>query len=132
MKYYDEQQIKQINILSLAFVGDAVHSLFVKTKLCELGFEKVGNLQKETAKRVKAKTQSLVLDNIFDMLNEDEKYIVNRARNAKTNNIAKNSCLIEYKKSTSFEALIGYLYLTNNQIRLYEILEISFSAVNEK
>lgn len=120
-----QNQIKNLSPLVLAFVGDGVHTIFVRDFVVKSKSEKLNDYNKDCSHFCKAKTQSLVLDKIESSLSEEEKDIVRRTRNAKTNNIAKNSNLTEYKKATCFEALVGYLYLSGQTERMNEILDIS-------
>ena len=80
----------------------------------------------ESIKYVKAEAQANILKNIYDNLTEDEKDIVRRGRNAESHHLPKNSTVEEYRYSTAFEALIGYLYLTKQDQRLEEILKMCF------
>lgn len=123
--FMTEFQSKDHNVLVFAFVGDAVFSLFVRTYLADISTAKAGILHTKTTQFVRAKYQSEQLDVLEPLLTDDEKEIVNTARNTKTNNIAKHSNIEEYKKSTSFEALLGFLYLTHQNKRLLEILEFT-------
>lgn len=123
--FMTESQSKDHNVLVFAFVGDAIFSLFVRTYLADISTAKAGILHTKTTQFVRAKYQSELLDILEKFLKENELAIVNTARNTKTNNIAKNSDIEEYKKSTSFEALLGYLYLTHQNARLDELLDIS-------
>ncbi|MBE7074656.1 MAG: Mini-ribonuclease 3 [Clostridiales bacterium] len=116
-------EIKELNPIVLAFIGDGVHTLFVRDKVVKNCNMLVGSCHGHSAKECNAKSQAIKLQQILPMLNEDEQNIVRRARNAKTNNIAKNSDLETYKKATSFEALVGYLYLKGDFNRLEEILK---------
>ncbi len=118
----DDKQINEINPQSLAFVGDAVYTLFVRSYFCEHDKVKSRVLHKKVIDFVKATAQSQALDIIMDTLTEYEKDIVRRARNTKVNSMAKHAKMIEYKKSTGFEALLGYLYLTGQNDRLNQIL----------
>ena len=115
---------KDRNSLVFAFVGDAVFSLFVRTFLADISTAKAGVLHIEASKFVRASYQKKLIEMLDDVLTENEKSIALTSRNAKTNNVAKNSNLEEYKKSTSFEAVLGYLYLTGQNNRLLEILNI--------
>ena len=117
-------ECKNHNILTFAFVGDALFSLYVRTFVANNSTAKSGVLHIKTTKYVKASYQAKLIDLLNEYLNENEHHIVLTARNAKTNNIAKHSNLEEYKKSTSFEALLGYLYLTHQMKRIDEILNI--------
>ena len=121
--YMTNGESKDRSSLVFAFVGDAVFSLFVRTYLADISTAKAGVLHTETSKFVRASYQKKLLENLLETLNNDEILIINSARNAKTNNVAKNSNLEEYKKSTSFEALLGYLYLTHQNARLVELLD---------
>src|SRR5690554_2371788 len=116
---------------SLAFVGDSVHTLFVRTKLMLSNDAKSGQLHTLANKFVKADGQSSAIDELLKILTETEQEIYKRARNYKTQNIAKNAKLSEYKKATGFEAVLGYLYLTNQKERLMLLLEQSYALIND-
>ena len=122
-----ETDVKFLNPLVMAFVGDSIYSLYVKTKKLNLFAEKVNNLTKKTAEVVNAKAQEQALFKIMDILSEEEVDIVRRARNANIHTRAKNYSIEEYRHATALEALIGYLYLTANTDRLQEILELIFN-----
>lgn len=125
-----EHNINDYSVLSYAFVGDAVWSLFIREKLVREHTLKVNDLHKATTKFVKAKSQSFVIKKLC--LTDLEKEIVKRGRNAKTNNKAKNASEKEYKEATSFECLIGYLKLTENVDRLNLILKDSYDIINNE
>ena len=120
--------VRQYNSLALAFVGDAVHSMYVRARLVGTMNIKVNDLQKITASVVRASSQCDVIDKVFDTLEEDEKLLVKRARNTKTNNTPKSATAKEYQLSTAFEALVGYWYLTGQNEKMNEILELSFKG----
>lgn len=127
----ENKAIKNYSMLSLAFLGDAIHSLFVREKLiCTANF-KVKQLHSKTTTFVKANSQSFVLQQIMPLLLEEENQIVKTAKNSKTNNIAKNASIKDYKNATAFECLLGYLALNKNINRLNFILEKSFEIINE-
>ena len=113
---------KEINSLSLAYLGDAVYELYIRTYLLN-GNKKVNELQKEAIKYVSAKSQSSFLDKMLkdNFLKEKEISIVKRARNHKSHP-SKSTDIITYKKSTGLEALIGYLKITNNNNKIEEIM----------
>ena len=119
-----QNQSKNYNALVFAFVGDAVFSLYVRNYFACSTTAKAGILHSKTSGVVRAKSQAFLLDVLQEQLTEEENQIVHQARNIHTKNIAKNSNIEEYKKSTSFEAVVGFLYLTNKTDRLNEILEI--------
>lgn len=124
------QDVKFLNPLVMAFVGDGVYSLYVKSKVLNVFDKKVKALTSETAKIVNAKSQKLALFKIFDDLTNEELEIVHRARNANINTKAKNYSIEEYRHATALEALIGYLYLSKQQERLSEILDKIFQEIN--
>ena len=108
--------------LQLAYIGDAVYELFVRTYLLDKGMP-VGKIHEETIQYVKAKSQSDIVHALEDILTQEEKSLVVRGRNAKSNSIPKNAQLIDYKYATGFESLIGYLYLTGADNRMVELFE---------
>lgn len=120
---------KDRNSLVFAFVGDAVFSLFVRSYLADISTAKAGVLHTEASKFVRASYQKKLLEILEPVLTDDETSIILTSRNAKTNNVAKNSNLEEYKKSTSFEALLGYLYLTGKTDRLNQILNLCLENI---
>ena len=111
-----EREAAQINPVTLAFVGDAVYSLYVRERLAiELG-GKTADLQKVAAKVVSAQGQSVFLDKLFPLFTEEETDIFRRGKNAKKATKSKSATHLEYNRSTGFEAVIGYLYLTGKKI----------------
>lgn len=112
-----------MNNLVLAYLGDAVFELYVRSYLINRGISKVKELQRESIKFVSAEGQAKFLKNLIeqDFLSEEEIDIVKRGRNAHSHK-SKSTDIITYKTSTGFEALIGYLYL-NDRSRLEEIMK---------
>lgn len=119
------KRVDLMDVLSLAFLGDAIHSLYVRTIFVTSKDYKQKDLQAMTSAIVCAKNQSKTLQLIESELEEDERQIMQRARNAHTNNKAKNSTLKEYKYSTAYEALIGYLYMQKKFDKMQHFLEKS-------
>lgn len=115
---------KNYNALVFAYIGDSVFSLFVRNYFACKSNSKAGVLNSKTNKVVRASFQSALFDDIKQFLTEEELQIGRSARNIKTNNVAKNSNLEEYKKATSFEAVLGFLYMTNQIERLKLLLNI--------
>ena len=125
---------KEVNLLSpltWAYIGDSVYELYIRTKLVNETKQKPHALHMTSIKYVKAKAQAEILKKIEDMLSEEEKDIVRRGRNAENHHLPKNANVQEYMYATAYEALIGYLYLTEQTKRLQEILESSVDE-NEK
>lgn len=119
-KDLSEEDILMLSPLQLAYVGDAVYELLVRTYLLSRDAS-VNKLHKMTTKYVKAKGQADVLNSIMDLLTDKELAIVKKGRNAKTHTSPKNADLIDYKYATGFEALMGYLYLKKQYSRIYDI-----------
>ena len=115
--------INNINVIVLAYLGDAIYEMYIRESLINKGINKVERLQEESVKYVSAKGQAKILDNLIStgILNEEETDIVKRGRNYKRSAHPKNTDIVTYKYATGFETLIGYLYLTNKD-RLNEIL----------
>ena len=116
------EDIMMLSPLQLAYVGDAVYELLVRTYLMERGLS-VGQLHRLTTKYVKAKAQSNIIHALEEDLTEKEKSIVKRGRNSKTNTTPKNAEMIDYKYATGFEALIGYLYLVEEEERISDLFK---------
>lgn len=118
----DKNKANNVSPIVLAFVGDAVYSLFVREKLTFETDYKAGELQKLSAKEVNAGAQAELVKEILPLLTEEEIGIFKRARNTKKGTKAKNASVADYNASTGFEALLGYLYLTGQNERLNFIL----------
>ncbi len=121
-KEFDD--VKTLSPLVWAYVGDSVYELFIRTNLVNNSNAKPHKLHIESIKYVKAKSQADILYKIEDMLTDEEKDIVRRGRNTENHHVAKNSNVADYSKATAFEALIGYLYLTGQDKRLSDILNV--------
>lgn len=117
-KNLTDREVVENNPLNLAFIGDAVWTLLVREYFCQHTSFKNNNLHKLTTKYVKAVYQAKALELLQEELTEKEKDIARRARNTKMNTVSKNASLCEYKKATSFEAVIGYVYLLGDFDRL--------------
>ena len=117
-----EKNVNNINAVTLAFIGDAVHSLYVRELLATKHDYKSGMLQKIAAMYLSAKGQSEQYYKIENLLDEEEEQIFLRARNAKKTSKSKSATVAEYNISTGYEAVVGYLYLLNKQERLKYLL----------
>ena len=116
-----KERAKLMNPVVLAFVGDAVYTLCVRQRLALLSGEKTGALNRRASEKVSAHGQSEALERILPRLTEEESEIFRRGRNAKKPTKSKNASVGEYVRSTGFEALIGYLYLTGQAQRIGEL-----------
>lgn len=116
--------INTINIITLAYLGDAIYEVYIRESLIKKNIAKVEDLTKQATTYVSAKGQANLLTYLLEnnLLTEEEIEIVKRGRNYKRSSHPKHTDIITYKLSTGFESLIGYLYLSNNIKRLQEIL----------
>lgn len=119
----ESERAKQMNPVVLAFVGDAVYTLYVRQKLALSGY-KTGELNKRASAVVSARGQSGTLERVLPLLTGEEEEIFRRGRNAKKPTHSKNASSAEYSRSTGLEAVVGYLYLTG---RIGRIEELFFS-----
>lgn len=116
--------------LILAYAGDAVYELYIRTKLCMGEGMPVSKMHKISTGYVKAQAQCKAIHAIMDKLSDVEVCVYKRGRNAKSATVPKNADLTDYRCATGFEALVGYLYLKGETERLDEILDMSFEAIN--
>lgn len=125
---------RNINIITLAYMGDAVYEVYIRKALIEKNIALVDDLQKVAVNYVSAKSQSRILNLLIDknIFTLEEMDIVKRGRNYKRASHPKNTDILTYKNSTGFEALIGYLYLSNNKERLDNIMKIVLEESYEK
>lgn len=117
--------------LSLAYIGDAVYELYVRTHIMKDENLPVNKLHKTATGYVKAKAQSDAIHNIESRLTEQEIAIFKRGRNAHSHTSAKNADIVDYRHATGFEALIGYLYMSGNKERLNEVLRMSVEYLDD-
>ena len=118
-----DNKFYQMNTIKLAYIGDAVFSLFIREHFVKDKDYKNSELNKKVNAIVKATNQAKLMEEFMPALNEWELDIINRAKNLHFNNKAKNSSMAEYSKATQFEALIGFLYLTKQDERLNMFLD---------
>ncbi|MDN5337593.1 MAG: mini-ribonuclease [Thermotogaceae bacterium] len=116
-----EIDMKLVSSDLLAFIGDAFYSLYIKTKLIVRGDLKAGVVHEKAKERVFSKAQAISLEKLLDFLNESEKFVVRRALNS--NGAKRYGNDHYYRKSTAFEALLGYHYLSKNFDRLNQLLK---------
>lgn len=118
----DKTKANCVNPVVLAFVGDAVYSLFVRERLTFNSDGKAGALNKLAVREVNASAQAEFIKELMPLLTEEELAVFKRARNAKKSTRAKNASVADYNLSTGFEAVLGYLYIIGNTERLNFIL----------
>lgn len=123
-----QSDLNQLSPLVLAYVGDTVYEVFIRTMLACEGKSSVHALHKRSIAYVKAKSQSDIIHKIMEELTQEEQDVVRRGRNAKSGTIPKNADVTEYKYATGFESLVGYLFLKKDYDRLRQVLEMAVSA----
>lgn len=131
LKNMDKLDAKNLNPQVLAFVGDGVYSLYIRHKLVSTSSLKGKELHNSATNFVKAKGQSNFIDRLLSVFDDEEMAVFKRARNHKTLSQAKNQNIIDYRRATGLEAVLGYLYITGNIDRLNEILKLSVGENNE-
>ena len=115
--------IRQIPALTLAYLGDAIYELILRTMLVEQGMSHVDSLNKKASGYAKAPTQARLFRIIEPKLGEDEISYFKRGRNAKSGSVAKSGTVAEYRVATGFESMLGYLYLSGRQDRILELVK---------
>ena len=118
---YNDIAPESLSPLALAYLGDAVYELFVRETLLRKGGIGVNDLHQQAVKLVKASAQAELLHSVEDRLTETEKKVVKKGRNTKST-VPRNVVMADYRYSTGFEALIGYLYLKGEKERFQELL----------
>ena len=120
----EEQYLRTYSPLTLAYIGDAIFELVVRTVLVERKNTQAEKLHKAATKIVKAETQALLIEAVKDDLTEEELAVYKRGRNAKAVTRAKNATMSEYRRATGFEALMGYLYLKGDMERMIKLIRL--------
>lgn len=118
--------------LTLAYIGDEIYDLIVRTIIVGRGNTKPSNLHRAASALVKAHAQAQMMHTIEPLLREDEADIYRRGRNAKSATMAKNATMSDYRRATGFEALMGYLYLKDELPRIIELVKAGIEAYDEK
>lgn len=125
-----DADIRSYSPLTLAYIGDAVYDLIVRTVVVERANRAASALHKKTSSIVRAKTQSDMIEVLMPKLTEEEAEIYKRGRNAKPHTTAKNASVSDYRRATGFEALVGYLYLTGNFDRVLALVKEGLAALD--
>lgn len=122
--------IRTYSPLTLAYIGDGIFDLVIRSIVVGKGNTKASQLHAHTSHIVKAKTQAMMIDALEEILTEEEADIYRRGRNAKSPTMAKNATMADYRKATGFEALMGYLYLQDQFERVVELTRIAVEKLN--
>lgn len=122
---------QQLNGLALAYMGDAVFEVYIRHHLLQKGKTKPHKLHVEATHFVSAKAQAIILKRLLakNFFTEEELAVMRRGRNAKSGTVPKNTDVQTYRHSTAFEAVVGWIYLSNNQARLDEMMEESIQNI---
>ena len=126
-----ERDVRQIPALTLAYLGDCIYELVIRTMLVEQGLSHVSELNKAASSRAKASAQAELLHRIEPLLSEEELAAYKRGRNVKSAGIAKHATVIDYRTATGFEALMGYLYVNDRLDRILELVKAGEPAAAE-
>lgn len=117
--------------LVLAYMGDGVYELMIRAKVVSRGNMQVNKLHKKSASLVKAQTQARMIRLLEPELTDEERAVFKRGRNAKSATAAKNATILDYRTATGFEALVGYLYLSERFERLAELVSHGLEKIGE-
>ena len=126
----EEVDIREYSPLTLAYIGDCIYDLVIKSLVINEGNKKVNKLHQETSRLVQASAQSLMMRTMQEHLTEEEHAVYKRGRNAKSVSPAKNQSITDYRRATGFEALLGYLYLKKDYKRLLDLVKIGLDSLD--
>lgn len=134
--YKDTFHLNQTDVASysplvLAYMGDAVYELMIRTMVVRRGNMQVNKMHRKSAGLVKAETQARLIKLLESELTEEELAVYKRGRNAKSATMAKNATMIDYRMATGFEALIGYLFLSERFVRMVELTGMGLDKLGE-
>lgn len=125
----EEVDIREYSPLTLAYIGDCVYDLVIKSLVVNAGNKQVNKLHQKTSGLVQASAQSLMMRTLQECLSEEEHAVYKRGRNAKSVSPAKNQSITDYRRATGFEAVIGYLYLKKDYKRLLDLVKIGLDSL---
>ena len=125
-----EVDIKEYSPLTLAYIGDGIYDLIIRTLVVNKGNKQVQKLHLETSALVNAGTQSKMMRVLQEQLTEEEHAVYKRGRNAKSVSPAKNQSVTDYRRATGFEALLGYLYLKKEWQRILDLVKMGLDSLN--
>ncbi len=119
----EDVDLRTYSPLTLAYIGDAIYDLIIRTLIVKQGNSRPEKMHKRASALVKASAQAEMIERLLPMLTEEEHAIYKRGRNAKSYTMAKNATMLDYRKATGFEALMGYLYLKEDMSRLIDLVK---------
>ncbi len=121
--------IRTYSPLALAYIGDGVFDLIIRSVVVGRGNTRPNRLHQRTSQVVKAHTQAEMIRYLLPMLDEEETDIYRRGRNANSPTMAKNATVADYRQATGLEALVGYLYLTDRFERLTDLVKLAVDGL---
>ena len=124
-----ETDIKTYSPLALAYIGDGIYDLIIRTVVVGRGNLPAEKLHKKVIQYVNAGTQAAMIEAVLEDLSEEEEAVYKRGRNAKSYTKAKNATMSDYRKATGFEALMGYLYLQDKMGRAIELIQTALAKI---
>ena len=124
--------LRNYSPLTLAFLGDCVFDLIIRTVIVERGNRTAESLHKKKSVVVKAQTQARMAELLLPSLSEEELAVYKRGRNAKSYSTAKNASVSDYRKATGFEALLGYLYLQDMEERIIQLVKTALQLLHSE
>ncbi len=127
-----EGDIKSMQPLALAFLGDAVFEIYIREYVMAKGYRTINSMHRETIKFVRAKSQCRAVKLILPELTEEEEAVVRRGRNANPHTVPKNAEVEDYRYATALESLFGYLHLTEQKKRLEELMNRVIAVIEEE
>lgn len=130
--YLKSLDARQVSALGLAYIGDAVYEVYVRSYVLGRGNTAVNKLHKASTGYVSAKAQSRIIHAIEDFLTEEEVAVYKRGRNAHSNTSAKNADIVDYRHATGFEAVLGYLFISGRHQRIEEIISLAFEYIDNE
>lgn len=131
MLKFQDRDPKMYSPLTLAYLGDAVYELIIRSKVVNQGNTQVNKMHKKSSSLVKAETQANLIRALLPELSEEEQAVFKRGRNAKSMTIAKHAKVVDYRMATGLEALVGYLYLSEQFERLMELISHGLEKIGE-
>ena len=122
--HLEDQDLRSYSPLTLAYIGDGVYELIIRTILVKKGNCPVNRLHKKASSLVKAGAQSAIMEVIEEELTPEELSVYRRGRNAHSPTMAKHATMADYRRATGFEALMGYLYLKEDYTRMLTLVRM--------
>lgn len=124
-----QQDIRSYSPLTLAYIGDAIYDLIIRTIVVARANRPANELHRITVRYVSANAQAAIIEELMAELTEEELAVYRRGKNAKPHTTSKNASIADYMKATGFEAVLGYLYLQNHLKRILELVKKGICVV---